>query len=247
MVKENSSCDSHVICQNRTPFDLSHFSPASLIFIQLQCLAQTVNFISILFHTLCLILSSTDLLLQAILYLHKLENYSPQPSLQIFASDHNFASYTLSPISFLAHLSSLSYFNCSYECSFSADLIHLPCLISLICLNLMYMRIYSAYKYLHPLLYMVHVYVSPTKKSSSRQNNHNLPLHRISANLNGTYSITVSSNATSNPISPVVRAIGPTNQTWSIQGMTSAKLKMLAAIAGIPDGNSNGEFQIVML
>ena len=146
------SCNSHVICQNRTPFDLSHFSPAS--FIQLQCLAQTVNFISILFHTLCLILSSTYLLLQAILYLHKLENYSPQPSLQILTSDHNFASYTLSPISFLAHLSSLSYFNCSYECSFSADLIHLPCLISLICLNLTYMRIYSAYKYLHPLLYM---------------------------------------------------------------------------------------------
>ena len=88
---------------------MSHFSPAS--FIQLQCLAQTVNFISILFHTLCLILSSTDLLLQAILYLHKLENYSPQPSLQNLASNHNFASYMLSPISFLAHLSSLSCFN----------------------------------------------------------------------------------------------------------------------------------------
>lgn len=47
-------------------------------------------------------------------------------------------------------------------------------------------------------------------------------------------------------MSPVVRAIGPMNHTWSMHGMINAKLSTLAAIAGMPDGSIDGVFHVVM-
>lgn len=46
---------------------------------------------------------------------------------------------------------------------------------------------------------------------------------------------------TSNPISPVVRATGPTNQTWSIHGTIRPNAHMHAASAAIPGGSLCGE------
>lgn len=55
--------------------------------------------------------------------------------------------------------------------------------------------------------------------------------------LNGTYITAETTNATSNPTSPVVFAIGPTNQAWSIHGMISPNEDIPAARAAMPEGN----------
>ena len=69
-----------------------------------------------------------------------------------------------------------------------------------------------------------------------------LPDTLISNFLNGTYRIAVNANATSNPISPVLRPIGPTNHSCSMHGMTSPNEPMIAQTAATPHGNSAGLF-----
>ena len=69
-----------------------------------------------------------------------------------------------------------------------------------------------------------------------------LPDTLISNFLNGTYRIAVNANATSNPISPVMWPIGPTNHSCSMHGMTSPNEPITAETAAAPHGNSPGLF-----
>lgn len=72
------------------------------------------------------------------------------------------------------------------------------------------------------------------------------PLHRISIQRNRKYNKPLTAKETSNPISPVVRAMAPTSHTWFIQGITTPKDNTLAAPAAIPDGRRLGTFHAVM-
>lgn len=72
------------------------------------------------------------------------------------------------------------------------------------------------------------------------------PLHRTSIQRNKKYNKPLTAKETSNPISPVVRAMAPINHTWFIQGIATPKDSTLAAPAAIPDGRRLGTFHVVM-
>lgn len=71
------------------------------------------------------------------------------------------------------------------------------------------------------------------------------PLHRISSERKGKYNKLQAKKATSNPISPVLRATGPVNHIWFMKGTNIPKDDTKAAIAAIPDGRRLGLFHAV--
>ena len=67
----------------------------------------------------------------------------------------------------------------------------------------------------------------------------------ISSARKGRYKIPLSTMATSNPMSPVIFAIGPWNQVCNMHGTTSANDNAPAVIAATPLGKAAASFQMV--
>ncbi len=73
---------------------------------------------------------------------------------------------------------------------------------------------------------------------------YNDPRILISRALNGMYKIEASTNATSNPISPVILAMGPVYHACAMDGTTKPNDAIPAPTDATPDGNNRALSQL---